>query len=63
MNATELSKAVGDCKNRGIEPRLSWSIVCKAAAFKSGAKRFNFYLAEKLAIFQADQRTLLNKRS
>ena len=63
MNATELSKAVWDYKNRGIEPLISWSIICKAAAFKSGAKRCNLCLAEKLAILQADQRTLLNKRS
>ena len=63
MNATELSKAVWDYKNRGIEPLISWSIICQAAAFKSGAKRCNLCLAEKLAILQADQRTLLNKRS
>ena len=63
MNATELSKAVWDYRNRGIEPLISWSIICKAAAFKSGAKRCNLCLAEKLAILQADQRTLLNKQS
>ena len=63
MNATELSKAVLDYKNRGIERFIPWSIVYKAAAFKSGAKRCNLCLAEKLAILQADQRTLLNKRS
>ena len=63
MNATELSKAAWDCKNRGIEPLISWSIICKAAAFKSSAKRCNLCPAEKLAILQADQRTLLNKRS
>ena len=27
MNATELSKAVWDYKNRGIEPLISWSII------------------------------------
>ena len=63
MNATELSKAVWDYKNRGIKPLISWSIICKVAAFKSGAKCCNLCLAEKLAILQADQRTLLNKRS
>ena len=63
MNATELSKAVWNYENRGIKPLISWSIICKVAAFKSGAKRCNLCLAEKLAILQADQRTLLNKRS
>ena len=63
MNATELSKAVWDYKNRGIEPLISWFIICKAAAFKSGAKRCDLCLTEILAILQADQRTLLNKRS
>ena len=53
MNATELSKAVWDYKNRGIEPLISWSIIRKAAAFKSGAKCCNLCLAEKLAILQA----------
>ena len=63
MNATELSKAVWDYENRGIEPRISWSIVCEAGAFRSGAKRCNLCLAKKLAILQADQRTPLSKRS
>ena len=62
MNATELSKAVWIYKNRGIEPLLSWSIICKVAAYKSGAKRCNLCPAEKLAILQADRRTLPNKR-
>ena len=59
----ELSKAVWDYKNREIELLISWSIVCKAAAFKSGNKRCNLCLAEKLSSEQADQRTLLYKRS
>ena len=59
---TELPKVVWDCKNRGIGPHISWSIVCKTAAFKSGTKRCNLCPAEKLAILQADQRTLLNKQ-
>ena len=49
-------------KDKGIKPRITWSIVCKSFAYTSGAKRCNLCLAEKLAILQADQRTLLNKR-
>ena len=62
-NATELSKTLWKYKDKGIKPRITWSIVCKSFAYTSGAKRCNLCLAEKLAILQADQRTLLNKRS
>ena len=63
MNATELSKAMWECKNREIKQRISWSIVCKAAAFKNNAKHCNLCLAEELATLKADQRTPLNKQS
>ena len=62
-NATELSKTLWKYKDKGIKPRITWSIICKSFAYTSGAKRCNLCLAEKLAILQADQRTLLNKRS
>ena len=62
-NATELSKTLWKYEDKGIKPRITWSIVCKSFAYTSGAKRCNLCLAEKLAILQADQRTLLNKRS
>ena len=62
-NATELSKTLWKYKDKGIKPRITWSIVCKSFAYTSGAKRCNLCSAEKLAILQADQRTLLNKRS
>ena len=62
-NATELSKTLWKYKDKGIKPRITWSIVCKLFAYTSGVKRCNLCLAEKLAILQADQRTLLNKRS
>ena len=62
-NATELSKTIWKYKDKGIKPRITWSIVCKSFAYTSEAKRCNLCLAEKLAILQADQRTLLNKRS
>ena len=62
-NATELSKTLWKYKDKGIKPRITWSITCKSFAYTSGTKRCNLCLAEKLAILQADQRTLLNKRS
>ena len=62
-NAIELSKTLWKYKDKGIKPRITWSIVCKSFTYTTGAKRCNLCLAEKLAILQADQRTLLNKRS
>ena len=62
-NATELSKTVWNYKDKGIEPRITWSNVCKSFAYTRRAQHCNLCLAEKLAILQADQRTLLNKRS
>ena len=62
-NATELSKTLRKYKDKGIKPRIAWSIVCKSFAYTSGAKSCNLCLADKLAIVQADQHTLLNKQS
>ena len=63
MNVTELSQAVWNCKNRRIEQHISWFFVCKAAVFKNGTKSCKLCLVLKLVILQANQRTLLNKRS
>ena len=59
LRALELYKIITVYKNRGIEPHISRSIVGKAAAFKSDAKRCILCRAEKAAILQADQLTLL----
>ena len=57
------SPTIWKYKDKEIKPQITWSIVCKSFAYTSGAKRCNLCLAEKLAILQADQRMLLNKRS
>ena len=62
-NVTELSKALWKFKDKGIDPTINWTIVRQSPAFKCGGKRCNLCLTEKLAILQADQKTLLNKRS
>ena len=62
-NATKLSKTIWKYKDKGIKPWITWSIVCKLFTYSSGAKRCNLCLVEKLAILQADQCMLLNKRS
>ena len=50
INSKELSKPVPSFQNRGIEPHISWFVVCKAAGFRSCTKRCNICLVEKLAI-------------
>ena len=62
-NATELSKAVWNCKDAKIEPLITWSIVYRAPPYRNGAKRCPLCLAEKLFILQANQKSFLNKRS
>ena len=62
-NATELSKAVWNCKDAKIEPLITWSIVYRAPPCRNGARRCLLCLAEKLFILQVDQKSLLNKRS
>ena len=63
-NTTELSKAaVWNCKDAKIEPLITWSIVYRAPPYRNGAKRCPLCLAEKLFILQADQKSLLHKRS
>ena len=62
-NTTELSKAVWNCKDAKIESLITWSIVYRAMPYRNGAKKCPLCLAEKLVILQADQKSLLNKRS
>ena len=62
-NATELSKAVWNCKDATMEPVITWSILYRAPLYRIGATRCPLCLAEKLLILQADQKSLLNKRS
>ena len=62
-NATDLSKAVWNCKGAKIEPVIAWSIVYRAPPYRNGARRCPLCLAEKLFILMADQKSVRNKGS
>ena len=62
-NATELSKAFWNAKDSGHEPIIKWTIADRAIDYRPGSRSCNLCLTEKLAIFLADKRTALNKRS
>ena len=59
---SDLSSHIWMLKDRGKPYTISWSIVTRASAYPGGSRRCNLCVAEKLAILQADQRTLLNTR-
>ena len=61
-NSTELSKFVWECKRKGSEPILTWSILDQAEPFKPGGKSCNLCLTEKYHIITSEL-NLLNKRS
>ena len=60
---TKLSRLVWRLKDECHILVITWSIVCKAKAYSSGAMHCQLCLAEKLAILWADPDTKLNKRS
>ena len=62
-NNTELSKVVWQLKDNGTAPCIQWSVADRAPPYQCGSRHCNLCLAEKLAILQADQKSLLNKRS
>ena len=61
-NSTELLKFARDCKNKALEPILTWNILHQAELLKSGGKSYNLCLTEKYHI-TTSQLNLLNKRS
>ena len=60
--STELSKYVWELKNKGIEPKLSWTIIDRASSYRNGSKTCNLCLTEKYHIITS-KLNLLNKRS
>ena len=62
-NATELSKFIWSCKDSGINPAISWKIICHATPYQHGGKVCNLCLAEKYEILTANDDALLNKRT
>ena len=62
-NATELSKFIWSHKDFGLNPIISWKIVCHTIPYQHGGKVCNLCLTEKYAILTANDVTLLNKRT
>ena len=60
---TELSKYIWHLKDRNKQFQIAWSIVARAPSYKCGARKCDLCLTEKLIIAQADQDSLLNKRT
>ena len=58
-NATELSKFIWSCKASGLNPVISWKMVCHATPYQHRGKVCNLCLAEKYANDDA----LLNKQT
>ena len=63
INSTKLSKAVWKLKQSGQSPEIRWKIVHHAIPYQCSSKTCNLCLSEKLQIFQADPKILLNKCS
>ena len=62
-NATELSKYIWLCKDKGQNFEIKWKIIRIASSHKTGSKFCQLCLTEKLIILTSDQKTSLNKRS
>ena len=62
-NATELSKTFWNAKESGLNPTINCKIINQVISYKPGQKYCNLRLTEKLKILQANQPTILNKRS
>jgi hypothetical protein len=61
-NDTELPKYIWGLKSNNRDYTLKWSILKRAGAYSSGAKRFNLCVEEKLCITDANKHVTLNKR-
>jgi hypothetical protein len=61
-NDTELSKYIWELKSSDRDYILKWSILKRAGAYSSGAKRCNLCIEEKLCIMDANKHVTLNKR-
>ena len=60
---TELSKYVWTLRELGLEPRIKWEIIRRAAPYKCGSRRCDLCLSEKMVIASANPQITLNKRS
>ena len=61
-HSTSLSKYIHELKETNTDYSITWKIHTKAHTYKSGARRCDLCLLEKLAICLADPKTTLNSR-
>ena len=61
--STALSKYAWELKETGKPFSIKWSILKRARAYRSGAKKCNLCLAEKMLILNGEKEHLLNKRT
>ena len=61
--STALSKYAWELKETGKPFSIKWSILKRASAYRSGAKKCNLCLAEKMLILNGEKEHLLNKRT
>ena len=59
---TELAEHIWELKNKNKEYSISWSIAATSSPYKTGTRRCDLCLTEKLIIARADPSTLLNSR-
>eukprot|EP00794_Sanderia_malayensis_P007476 gene7476-biopygen6026 len=62
-NSTELSKYIWDLKDKNKDYDIQWTIITSANAYSNITKRCDLCLTEKLYIVNANNDSLLNKRS
>ena len=51
------------CKNKKLDPKITWSVKAKAFTISSGGTVCDLCLTEKFIILMADTSATLNKRS
>ena len=61
--SSELSKYIWELKEKSAEYSLKWKIIDKSKPYTNGSKQCNLCTTEKLYIINADEKTIINKRS
>ena len=58
-----LSKYIGDLKRKQRRFRIKWTVLTHVSAYRSGSKRCNLRIEEKLQTMLINKNSLLNRRS
>ena len=60
---TKLSQYIWSLNDKNKQFEIAWSILKKCSPYKTGSRRCDLCLSEKLIIVQGDERNMINKRS